>query len=40
VQLIKIDGTWKIDNINFGDNPDIKDLKTGLQNFVPDAESE
>jgi hypothetical protein len=38
IQLIKIDGTWKIDNINFGDNPDIKDLKTGLQNFVPDAE--
>ncbi len=35
IQLIKIDGTWKIDNINFGDNPDIKDLKTGLQNFIP-----
>lgn len=40
VQLVKTDGTWKVDNIYFGDNPDIKDLKTSLRNFVSDAESE
>ncbi len=38
VQLVKTDGAWKVDNINFGDNPDIKDLKTSLRNFVSDAE--
>ncbi len=38
VQLVKVGDTWKVDNINFSDNPDIKDLKTGLKNFVFDAE--
>lgn len=38
VRLVKTDGTWKVDNIYFGDNPDIKDLKTSLRNFVSDAE--
>lgn len=38
VKLVKTGGNWKVDNINFGDNPDIKDLKTSLRNFVSDAE--
>jgi len=38
VKLVKTEGNWKVDNINFGDNPDIKDLKTSLRNFVSDAE--
>lgn len=38
VKMVKTEGNWKVDNINFGDNPDIKDLKTSLRNFVSDAE--
>lgn len=37
VLLVKDSGGWKIDNIIFGDNPDLKDLRSNLENFNAEA---
>ncbi len=34
IVLVKDSGSWKIDNILFGDNPDLKDLRSSLENFI------
>lgn len=37
VQLVRDSGGWKIDNIVFGDNPDLRDLASSLRNFAAAA---